>query len=161
MSRCHSRHTALAAAVILLAALGATLLLRRQTNLLQERFESRQALLQRLRPDLERAERYADAELLLLSAATATPPLPPADAPPAERSEQRRLAVVGDWEGLQHALGWSDIETLDAFRLINHYATNPPPWRLAGLKLEALEQQAHCRLELLLESALSNGAFMP
>jgi hypothetical protein len=144
--------TGAALAGFLLAALIA-LQLHGQNRARQEEIRHRQRLLATLTPELERLERYEAIERAIRDALYRDALLPalPRDVPVPEQRETKRLPAAGGWRGLQMELGWPRIATRHALAAISYCATNPAAWRLAHLRIEALETAGNCRLQLTLE----------
>lgn len=119
------------------------------------RQEGRLRILKTLVPDQQRLSCYEAIERALRQAQAGglVTPTQPEGWPIPERREMKRLAVAGDWRGVQLEMAWPQLETEAALAFISYYSTNFPAWRLSRLNLDALESAGKSRLDLVLESA--------
>ena len=156
----HPLHSLPVAALagFLLAGIAA-LMLYRQAHAIQSRIQGRQRLLAAMEPDLTRLDRYETVERSIRDALHRDAMLPalPRGVPVPEQRETKRLPTAGGWRGLQMELGWPQIATRHALEAISYCATNPAAWRLAHLRIEALETAGNCRLQLTLERVEESG----
>ncbi|MDD5705605.1 MAG: hypothetical protein PHR35_06745 [Kiritimatiellae bacterium] len=144
----------------LLAAAIASLGLLRLAAVQRRACVSRQRLLQSLTPEMDRLTRYqaiAEALRQFPQVASGDPALPPGCAAP-DRRELKRATETDGWRGVQAELSWQRLAAGQALSVLTSVSTSRPPWRVARLRLEALDDQpGQVRLDVTLETAEAVG----